>query len=141
MMLTVETTRTVSFPARAAAACLVLLAALFASAGAQALEAIRDFEDAPIPDGLKMEQIKKAIIRAGAKRNWIIRESTPGSMEGILNVRKHMVKVAISYDRSSYSITYVDSVNMKYKGGLIHRKYNAWVQNLNTDIQTNLLLE
>ena len=141
MLLTDRNTFMHWVPGRTTAAFLVLLTALLTSAGAHALEAIRDFEDSPIPAGLQMEQIKKAIIRAGAKRNWIIRESKPGSMEGILNVRKHMVKVAISYDRNTYSITYVDSVNMKYKGGLIHRKYNAWVQNLNTDIQTNLLLE
>lgn len=122
-------------------AAVLLCAALLASHSAYALDPIVDIEDSPVPAGLTMKQIKKAIIRAGAQRKWIIRESSPGVMEGILNVRKHMVKVDLRYDRKTYSITYKDSVNMKFRGGLIHRKYNAWVQNLNTDIQTNLLLE
>ena len=122
-------------------AALLLMLTLLITAPAQALQPIQDIEGAPIPNGLTMTQIKKAIIRAGAKRNWIIRESSAGVMEGLLNVRKHMVKVDIRYDRNEYSITYNASANMKHKAGLIHKKYNAWVQNLNTDIQTQLLLE
>ena len=120
---------------------LLLFIALLMGGPAFALQPIVDIEDSPVPSGLSMTQIKKAIIRAGAKRNWIIRESAPGAMEATLNVRKHMVEVDIHYDRAKYSITYRASSNMKYKDGLIHKKYNAWVENLNRDIQTNLLLE
>ncbi len=122
-------------------AALLLTLTVLVAAPAHALQPIQDIEGSPIPQGLTKTQIKKAIIRAGAKRNWIIRESTPGEMEGLLNVRKHIVKVDIRYDRNEYSITYKASANMKHKAGLIHKKYNAWVQNLNTDIQTQLLLE
>lgn len=122
-------------------AALVLFLALVGGGVAHALQPIANVEGSPVPKGFSMTQIKKVIVRAGAKRNWVIRESSPGVMEGVLNVRKHMVKVDVRYDLNQYSITYKDSLNMKHRDGKIHKKYNAWVQNLNTDIQTQFLLE
>lgn len=124
-----------------AAMAALLLGALTLSVPSHALQPVQDIEDSPVPSGLSLTQIKKAIIRGGARRNWVIRESSPGVMEGTLNARKHMVKVEIRYNQFSYSITYKASANMKYNGGLIHKKYNAWVRNLDQDIQRNLLLE
>lgn len=118
----------------------LLFGALTFGTTAHALQAIQDIADSPIPSGLSKTQVKKAMIRAGARRNWIIRENDAGGLEATLHNRKHMVKVDIAYNRSSYSITYKASANMKYKGGLIHKKYNAWVRNLDQDIQRELLL-
>ncbi|MFK7914341.1 MAG: hypothetical protein AB8B93_10540 [Pseudomonadales bacterium] len=118
----------------------LLFGALTFGTAAHALQAIQDIADSPVPAGLSTTQVKKAMIRAGARRNWIVRESGAGALEATLHNRKHMVKVDIQYNRKSYSITYKASANMKYKGGLIHKKYNAWVRNLDQDIQRELLL-
>ena len=111
------------------------------SSAAYALHPIQDLTDQPIPEGLSLEQIKKAIKLGGAKRQWAVKEITPGHLEAVLHVRSHVVKTNIHYNQSSYTITYKDSVNMKYKaeGHKIHKNYNSWIQYLNGDIQFNLI--
>ena len=87
---------------------------------------------------LKLEDIKKAIIKAGSMRGWVIKEVEPGHLVGTLFARKHMAKVNINYDNKSYSITYADSENLNYDGDMIHGSYNKWVKNLQRDIEVQL---
>ena len=120
------------------------LAALVASAmpgfalPAQALQPIIDLEDQPIPDGLSMDQIRKAIKRGSAVRKWIPKQQGSNAYEITLFNRGFVVKVKLTYSQNSYSITYVSSQGLKAQGGRIHRKYNGWVSNLNNDIQRAL---
>jgi hypothetical protein len=107
---------------------------------------VQDIENAPIPPGLTMEQIERAMLSAGAIRNWVVTKVAPGQLQARLNLRSHMALVEIDYDQSSYSIRYKDSKDLKYKFSkrkdtyVIHRNYNSWVQNLNGDIQRTLAL-
>ncbi|MCR9277330.1 MAG: hypothetical protein NXH85_05105 [Pseudomonadaceae bacterium] len=117
----------------------VAMLALFA-APALALKPIDNIDDAPVPDGLTLSQVQKAIMLGGSERGWIIKPAGSGELEGTLIVRSHVVKVTIPYSQSGYSILYKDSTNMKYKNGKIHRNYNTWVLNLNGDIQRALLM-
>lgn len=117
---------------------LIAASALLLSVPASALSPIIDLEDQPIPDGLTLDQVKKAIKRGAAVRKWIPKEEGPNAFEATLFNRKYVVKVKITYSRNSYSITYVSSQNMKAQNGRIHRKYNGWVSNLNNDIQRAL---
>jgi hypothetical protein len=52
------------------------------------------------------------------------------------------VDVDIAYTKETFSITYVDSVNMNYSirsdGPYIHPKYNRWVEILKQDIQKDI---
>jgi hypothetical protein len=56
----------------------------------------------------------------------------------VLYIRSHVATVDIYFGTTSYSIIYKDSVNLDYKDGRIHRNYNKWVQNLNSDIQSKI---
>lgn len=98
----------------------------------------------PVPSGLTTAQIKEGIIKAGAKRGWIIKESSAHKnlLEGDLTVRHHRVSVQIPVSTSEYSINYVSSVNMDYDQArnLIHRSYLRWVSYLKQDIDTMLSL-
>jgi hypothetical protein len=84
------------------------------------------------------EEVKKAIILAGASLGWSIKEVAPGELEGALYIRKHMAQVDIPYSTESYSIYYKDSDNLKYDGSGIHSNYNGWIQNLDRAIKTHL---
>lgn len=90
---------------------------------------------------LTLEDYKKAIIRAGAKRNWTFEEEAPGHLVGSVAVRaKHFATVDVMFDTEKFSITYKNSRNLNYSASRneIHPNYNAWVQNLQKDIQSEI---
>jgi len=82
-----------------------------------------------------MDDIAKAIKRAGNSLGWQIKEDKPGHMTGTLYLRRHTAIVDISYDRKTYSITYKDSKELNYDGEVIHQNYNGWIQNLDNAIK------
>lgn len=90
----------------------------------------------------ELEQVEKAIKKALIGRDWRIKETSPGIIQATLRVRNHVVKIRIEYTQETMTVFYVDSTNMGYeeKGDrrLIHRKYNGWVQNIQTDTLTHL---
>lgn len=90
---------------------------------------------------LSLEDYKKAIIRAGAKRNWSFEEAGPGHLIGSVAVRaKHFATVDVTFDTEQFSITYNNSRNLNYNAGRneIHPNYNTWVKNLQKDIQAEI---
>lgn len=83
-------------------------------------------------------QVKNAIIKAGAQREWIMSDAGPGVIKGHLQNRDHAVDIKINYSATNYSIDYVSSLNLMAANGKIHRNYNRWVHNLDKDIQVTL---
>ena len=97
--------------------------------------------DAPVVVGKKdysMDEVKLAIVRAGAALGWNMQEVEPGKILGTLHLRSHMAQVDIPYSTNSYSIVYKDSDNLNYDGSKIHSNYNGWIQNLDRGIKTQL---
>lgn len=68
----------------------------------------------------------------------MVSEIKPGLIRAELYVRSHHAVVEIPYSDKFYSILYVESENLKYDDGEIHRNYNRWVNNLNVDIKRKL---
>ena len=124
--------------------CLIalMMVAMFALAGCRAGAEIRNVEDAPIAGNPSLAEVRNAIIRAGAERGWRMTPQGDGTILGNLEVRNHVARVDIRYDRSSYNITYRDSQNLEHDPaqGTIHKNYNSWVKNLDTDIYNELAL-
>jgi hypothetical protein len=89
-------------------------------------------------EDLSMGQVETAIIRGGAYRDWSMRVVESGHIEGTLNLRSHEAIVDILYTTEDYSIVYKDSRDLGYEDGKIHRNYNKWIVNLNSDIQREL---
>ena len=61
----------------------------------------------------------------------------------MFNVRKHTVEIDIKYGDGTIEIIYRDSKNMLYKSEndstrVIHKKYNAWIMNLQRDTQLRI---
>lgn len=112
-----------------------------ASANADARTAdIRDIDNMPVPAGLKLEDISASIVAGAANRGWTALEVGPGHIEATLYIRSHMAKVDIKFDTKTYNITYADSDNLKFDAVKykIHKNYNSWVQNMNSDIRAEL---
>lgn len=95
------------------------------------------------PKKLTLAQVKKAITAAAEVKGWQVDDKGPGKMSATLTVRhKHTVVVLITYTTSSFSINYVDSVDMKYgtRDGepSIHPAYNEWVKELEQTIEIEI---
>jgi hypothetical protein len=103
---------------------------------------IYNVQSSPIPPNpaATIENIEKAIMRAGLTLGWQVNPKGPGKVEGILNIRKHQAVVDIAYDTKSFSINYKDSVNLDYRDSdkTIHSNYNGWIQNLEKAIRAQV---
>ncbi len=88
------------------------------------------------PENATIEDIDKAIVRAGAQLGWQISKTSPGNLIGRLPIRSHLAIVDIRHDLNEVSITYKDSTNLNYdaESGIIHPNYNSWVKNLQNAI-------
>ncbi|HTH78579.1 MAG TPA: hypothetical protein VL593_06335 [Ramlibacter sp.] len=89
---------------------------------------------------LNHDQVRAAILRAGAALRWQMADEGPNMIVGTLNLRTHTAVVEIPYSTSTYSIKYRSSVNLNEKDGMIHKNYNGWIQNLTRGINTQLSL-
>jgi hypothetical protein len=121
-----------------AASVLVLLAG-----GCRAPMPIYNVTDAPLvasKPNPSLDEIGKAIQRAGAALGWQMKETKPGHMLGTLNLRKHVAVVDVNYSVKSFSIQYKDSTELGYDGQNIHPNYNGWIQNLDKGIRAQLSL-
>jgi hypothetical protein len=85
-----------------------------------------------------VQDVEKAISRAGATMGWQMAPQGPGKMEGVLVLRNHRAVVDINYDAKNYTIKYKDSSNLQYDGTTIHPNYNGWIQNLDKAIRAQL---
>ena len=103
---------------------------------------IYSVQSSPIPPSpaATMENIQKAVMRAGLTLGWQIAPKEPGRLEGVLVLRTHRVVVDIAHDTKTFSITYKDSTNMSYRESdkTIHSNYNGWVQNLEKGIRAQV---
>lgn len=121
-------------------ACALLVAVV----GCRGAGPIYNVKDAPVTTAtgkeLTLEQVQKAIIEAGAGLKWTMAVVKPGQIVGTLNLRSHTAIVDIAYTPKTYSITYKDSVNLKYDADkqTIHENYRGWVMNLDNAIKGRL---
>jgi hypothetical protein len=84
------------------------------------------------------EQVRNAIVRAGAALGWQMKDEGPNKVVGTLMLRTHTAVVEIPYSTTEYSIRYRSSVNLDESGGNIHKNYNGWIQNLTRGINAQL---
>lgn len=125
-----------------AAAIVLTAASLTADAACMRCDPIYNVADAPVTSAtgkaLTNDQVKQAIIRAGAALGWVMKEAGHGKLTGHLAVRKHTAEIEIPYSPKAYSINYKGSTNLDEADGKIHKNYNGWIQNLSKGINAQL---
>jgi len=87
---------------------------------------------------LSSEEVRGAIVRAGAALGWRMKDEGPGRLSATLDLRSHEAVVDIPYSTTSYSITYRSSTGLNEKDGNIHKNYNGWIQNLTRGINAQI---
>jgi len=92
----------------------------------------------PAGKTLTNEQVRGAIVRAGAALGWQMKDEGPNQLSGTLQLRTHTAVVDIPYSTTSFSIKYRSSIDLDEKNGTIHKNYNGWVQNLTRGINAQL---
>ena len=107
-------------------------------AGCGRVQPVMNVEDTPVALNLQSKQVKSAIYDSAIDRGWLVSEIKPGLLRAELYVRSHHAVIEIPYSDKFYSILYVESENLKYTDGKIHRNYNRWINNLNVDIKRKL---
>jgi hypothetical protein len=119
---------------------LVLAGIVIAMLGGCRSSGIYNVSAAPVVANktVSMDDVQKAIVRAGKALGWEMSPVEPGVILGTLRLRTHMAMVNIKYDTKTYSITYKDSSNLNYTGDSIHKNYNGWILNLDSGIRTQL---
>lgn len=82
-----------------------------------------------------MEQ-REALIRraAPAAAGWTVQPVRYGVLRATNAWNTHQMTVDIAFDIRSFTISYVDSVNLDYNGATIHTAYNDRVRALETAI-------
>jgi hypothetical protein len=102
---------------------------------------VQDVVDAPVTTSTQkytQDDVRRAILDAGARLGWQMKDVENGHMLGTLMLRSHMAQVDILYTKQNYTIKYKNSTNLDYDGQNIHSNYNGWVQNLDKAIRANL---
>ena len=121
---------------------LAALAAAAALTACNTLAPIQNVDSVDVSSSsnkrLSTEEVRAAIVRAGAGLGWIMKDVGPGRINGTLILRTHTAEVQIPYSATSYGIVYKSSSNLQEGGGKIHRNYNGWIQNLNRGINAQL---
>jgi hypothetical protein len=120
---------------------LALTAVLFC-AGCATTQPVLDVTQAPVATNKpnpSMDDVRQAIVRAGAGLGWQMNADRPGHITGRLVLRTHVAVVDVDYTPKVYSIKYRESSNLDYDSGKIHRNYNGWIQNLDKAIKVQLL--
>jgi hypothetical protein len=114
------------------------LASVFAACHTDPLYQV-DRAIVPNEPGWTLEDMTRAIQRAGARRGWDMRIVKPGLIEGRLRKPSTQAIVDIDYTANEFSIHYKSSENLDHKGGNIHNRYNRWIYNLERDIRREFL--
>ncbi len=91
-------------------------------------------------DKLTIEDIEKAIIRAGASENWVFKRIRKGKLEGSLYRDDRLAEIIIVFNKNRYSIFYKDSSNLRFDNEykMIYEDYNTWIKNLQQAINAKL---
>jgi len=90
-----------------------------------------------------LAQTEQVILDVLPRRGWTAESVQPQRIVAFLAVRKHLLRVEIRYDAQQVAIYYVDSDNLAAhveSDGQVyaHKRVNAWIQILATDIGAGL---
>ncbi|MGB3127295.1 MAG: hypothetical protein WBB95_26085 [Pseudomonas sp.] len=119
-------------------ATLITLA-LLTTAGCTSKPVLNTQHELPADTRISEENVKAIIVNALQKREWSVQRLSPQLVQAEITVRnQYYAAIDIHYTRNSYAITYRDSRDLGFKDGKIHRNYNRWVNNLDSDIMAAL---
>lgn len=90
-----------------------------------------------------INQVQTAIKKALQGRRWMILTESPSAIKAKYNRgSKYSATVMISYTRSNVNVKLLESENLLQEttpeGEIIHKTYDGWIRNLESDIYIEL---
>ena len=125
------------------AVAITVLAVLSIALPVRARELLADPEPIAIPaEGITQDEVLGSIKAALMGRTWTIEKVAPGRVDAALYIRRHVARIAITFDEASIRIAYQSSDNLDFKEKrgqrYIHENYLGWIQNLAGDIRRHV---
>lgn len=123
--------------------CSFLTAAMAKMSADEARRSNQDYMVLPaplqVPPGKTMQNVKDAIFIGLAMRGWTGKEIAPDVIEANYEKNgKHSLTVDLTYNANNITMTYKNSVNLKYEivfgETRLHNRANGWMHNLFQDI-------
>ena len=117
-----------------------LMLCLSVGAGCSRLALVKN--PVPFPAATSMDATEQAILDGLPDRGWSAEEVTPGRVVAFLTIRRHLVRVEITYDQHEVFIAYLDSDQLgeqdRRDGVYAHRNVNRWMRNLSASIRASI---
>ncbi|QSI75842.1 hypothetical protein [Niveibacterium microcysteis] len=126
---------------------MVFMLGLATAAGAYQTELKDDYQikiSTITTVALTKQQVRDAVLSGGLAHGWALKSEAPGRLVLELEHRgKYRVEIAVSYDETQYSITYVSSDNLRYSetadgARMIDNAYYRWLSSLTKAASTAL---
>lgn len=89
----------------------------------------------PQAKGMAEDKVETAMVKAGAKRGWVLFKKGAGEFEGELNHRGYYVKNFFAMKDGKLKISYQESEGLGYNGYSIHKSYYKWNHNYVTTLR------
>lgn len=120
----------------------VLVITISATNPSHARRAIFNVIEAPLVSAngkpISAEQAKNIFKKAAIARGWRVRDGEDNSLIAELYIRKHWAQIRFTNTEKTYNITYLNSQNLNYRDGKIHRNYNNWIIKLDRTFQKTM---
>ena len=117
----------------------LIIITLSSTNASHARRAVFDVIEAPLLSAngqpISADRAKDIFKRAAIARSWRVRDGENNSIIAELYIRKHWAQIRFTSTDKTYNITYVNSQNLNYKDGKIHRNYNNWIIRLDRTFQ------
>ncbi|MDX1295269.1 MAG: hypothetical protein R3302_03315 [Sulfurimonadaceae bacterium] len=84
-------------------------------------------------------QFSDGIITAAQKEGWDVQKLGKANLQAVREEDGKMARIAISYSKTKYYLTYLDSNGMRYDGKQIDATYNIWLHQLRRAINSELV--
>jgi major membrane immunogen (membrane-anchored lipoprotein) len=84
-------------------------------------------------------QFSNGIITAAEKEGWNIQKFGKANLQAVREEDGKMARIAISYSKTKYYLTYLDSKGMRYDGKQIDATYNIWLHQLRRAVNSELV--
>lgn len=84
-------------------------------------------------------QFSNGIIAAAEKEGWNVQKLGKANLQAVHEEDGKMARIAISYSKTKYYLTYLDSRGMRYDGKQIDATYNIWMHQLRRAINSELI--
>lgn len=105
-------------------------------------EAVYNVAEDPAPTSaphtLSEKQVGDIIAETATEKHWVVSNRKSGLMHCRLEWDKHVAEIDVTYTKHNYNITLSRTQNLMESDGMIHKRYNQYIHELQDAIDHNI---